>query len=423
MNSNFFSVKVFKLYTGYSKEGFMTPVLVFLTDKTLYVTDIVRNRICNKFVLPYIDLDVILIGPHGNTVLLSNSARDMQQVLLAGGPYPADKLVSSLELCARRGGSILPAFGELTLDHLAPLQAFVRDNSTILRDDAWKYYAVVNVPAGSLTSNDLEPLGPNLKGPLMHRSLSHSGDVHMWSAGYFLLKAGVLYLFNDAAHKLPTWAVALAECQGVRRSLNAGRPHCFELLLRTGSLQLAAPDEYVASEWLQALIQAASGLFELQERHKTLGCTLIMTSNHLITLREDFTAPLRRICKLEQSANCKSPSKDNSFSDGNMLDRKLSNSTLLDSCSDISSMISASSSQTKFSYSNVSTPTRGVGGATRLGITSSYIEEKSFTNMSSFYGKNSGIEILTCASIDEMIGIRIPSESNHWWCILVCILL
>lgn len=55
----------------------------------------------------------------------------MQQVLLAGGPYPADGLVSSLEMCARRGGSILPAVGQLTLDHLAPLQTFVRENSSV----------------------------------------------------------------------------------------------------------------------------------------------------------------------------------------------------------------------------------------------------------------------------------------------------
>lgn len=123
-------IKVFKLYTGYNLRGLMTPVLVFLTNKTLYVTDLVRNRLCNRFVLPYSELDVILvsqpfveikrgivsnfhfflfqIGPHGNTVLLSNSARDMQQVLLAGGPYPADGLVSSLEMCARRAGAILP---------------------------------------------------------------------------------------------------------------------------------------------------------------------------------------------------------------------------------------------------------------------------------------------------------------------------
>lgn len=180
-------MKAFKLYTGYSREGYLTPILVFLTDKTLYVTDVVRNRLSSKFVLPYAELDVILMGPFGNTVLLSNSARDMQQVLLAGGPYPADGLVASLELCARRGGSTLPAIGQLTLDHLAPLQAFVRHNSSVSKEDVWKYYAVVNVPAGSL-SDEKEPLGPYLKGFLMHRSLSHSGFTQQWAVGYFLLK-------------------------------------------------------------------------------------------------------------------------------------------------------------------------------------------------------------------------------------------
>lgn len=33
----------------------------------------------------------------------------------------------------------------------------------------------------------------------------------------------------------------------------------------------------------------------MQDRHKALGCTMVLTSNHLITLREDFTAPLRRV--------------------------------------------------------------------------------------------------------------------------------
>lgn len=55
-------MKVFKLYTGYSKEGYMTPVLVLLTDQTLYVADLVRNRLCSKFVLAYKDLDVILVS-------------------------------------------------------------------------------------------------------------------------------------------------------------------------------------------------------------------------------------------------------------------------------------------------------------------------------------------------------------------------
>ncbi|XP_055544179.1 uncharacterized protein LOC129729556 [Wyeomyia smithii] len=448
-NENEVLMKVFKLYNGYSREGYMTPVLVFLTDKTLYVTDQVRNRLCNKFVLPYSELDVILVGPYGNTVLLSNSARDMQQVLLAGGPYPADGLVASLELCARRGGSILPAVGQLTLDHLAPLQAFVRDNSNVSREDSWKYYAVVNVPAGTLGGEE-EPLGPHIKGPLMHRRMSHAGFVDNWAAGYFLLKAGVLYLFADASQKLPTWAVALAECQGARRSLHSGRPYCFELLLRTGALQLAAPDEYVASDWLQALVQAASGLFELQERRQTLGCTLIMTSNHLLTLREDFSAPLRKntASTSANSSAMMSPAKENINPNIQQLlpaaENQRKHSTTLDTSSEISSIHSTGSTPTRFngamydrrSNSTTSTPTKSslqlasknlaVNSPTQSyrrpssveGLISGTNEEKSHTNMSSFYGKNSGVEVLTCASINEMTAVKIPAISSNWWCIL-----
>lgn len=57
----------------------------------------------------------------------------MQQVLLAGGPYPADGLVSSLEMCARRSGAGLPAIGQLTFDHLAPLQKFVNEHCSASR--------------------------------------------------------------------------------------------------------------------------------------------------------------------------------------------------------------------------------------------------------------------------------------------------
>ncbi|XP_052866979.1 uncharacterized protein LOC128273103 [Anopheles cruzii] len=472
-------MKVFKLFNGYSREGYMTPVLVFLTDRTLYVTDQVRNRLCNKFVLPYAELDVILVGPYGNTVLLSNSARDMQQVLLAGGPYPAEGLVSSLELCARRGGSVLPAVGQLTLDHLAPLQAFVRDHSSVSREDSWKYYAVVNVPAGTLGGEDT-PLGPHIKGPLMHRRMSHAGFVDNWAAGYFLLKAGVLYLFGDASQKLPTWAVALAECQGARRSVSSGRPYCFELLLRTGALQLAAPDEYVASDWLQALVQAASGLFEVQERRRTLGCTLIMTSNHLLTLREDFSAPLRRSTAIGNGGEISQPSPSSSSqqillsnsspSKENIspnIQRKGSNVSstaggiLQDNNSEISSVRSNCSTPTRShvplggldrrsNCSSTSTPTRSslllqqtntsparslsrqltsaaqggsasstpAAGAAEYGATIVDREEKSYTNMTSFYGKNSGVEVLTCASIDEMSAVKIPAVASNWWCIL-----
>lgn len=146
---------------------------------------------------------------------------------------------------------------------------------------------------------------------------------------YFLfLRAGVLYMFADANKKLPSMVIALSECKGARRAVNSPRPHCFEIMLKSGILQLAAPDEYVASEWLQTLVQSASGLFELQEKHKTLGCTLVITSNHLITLREDFSSPLRRLNSTGYITATPKPPKECSS-------RKLSISTMSDTFNDV----------------------------------------------------------------------------------------
>lgn len=49
-------------------------------------------------------------------------------------------------------------------------------------------------------------------------------------------------------------------CQGARRIHNYPRPHTFQLVIGHTMLHLAAPDEYVASDWLQALVHAASGV-------------------------------------------------------------------------------------------------------------------------------------------------------------------
>jgi len=32
----------------------------------------------------------------------------------------------------------------------------------------------------------------------------------------------------------------------------------------------------------------------MENKHKTLGCSLILTENHLITFREDFNSPLQQ---------------------------------------------------------------------------------------------------------------------------------
>lgn len=88
-------------------------------------------------------------------------------------------------------------------------------------------------------------------------------------------------MFNDAQQKLPNLAIALFECKGARRAVKSTRPHCFELLLKTGFMQLAAPDEYVASEWLQTLVQAASGVSYIE---KYLQTTKILKFLHFLVV-------------------------------------------------------------------------------------------------------------------------------------------
>lgn len=70
----------------------------------------------------------------------------------------------------------------------------------------------------------------------------------------------MVYMFGDKANRLPKRAIPLRG-NGCRRIPHAHRPHTFEILLDPKrSFQFAAADEYEASDWLQAFIQAASGV-------------------------------------------------------------------------------------------------------------------------------------------------------------------
>jgi len=81
------------------------------------------------------------------------------------------------------------------------------------------------------------------------------------------------------------------------------------------------------------------------------------------------------------------------------------------------STISTPTRGTQHSYSSLSsTPTKQTNedAAPKETVAS---PEKS-QRMTSVYGKNSGLAILTCADIKEMTGIKITSRSETWWCIL-----
>lgn len=69
-------------------------------------------------------------------------------------------------------------------------------------------------------------------------------------------------MLSSPSHRVPMRVLPLINgaCQGARRIYNYPRPHTFQLVIGHTMLHLAAPDEYVASDWLQALVHAASGV-------------------------------------------------------------------------------------------------------------------------------------------------------------------
>lgn len=229
-------------------------------------------------------------------------------------------------------------------------------------------------------------------------------------------------------------------------------------------------------------------LFEMQEKHKTLGCTLVVTQNHLITLREDFSAPLRKLKDDDEEKNKPQSTKDslatnttkveddsqyltettslvnkNTFSQMVILEIIIFNFYSFQLSSAMStptrntqhSVSSMNSTPTKLSQLSRSTTTCNTTLASSSlasnSVTPTYLSTHNskqqaihatamqqviadgphtsavsqqrttsgfHSSMSSVYGKNSGLEILTCADIKEMTGIKIPSHNDTWWCIL-----
>lgn len=145
------------------------------------------------------------------------------------------------------------------------------------------------------------PCGPSKEGDLMFRPhvyqpLYPNAPTNPWEAGYFVLKGGVIYMFTDSNQRLPKRAIPLREglCMGCRRIPNSHRPHTFEILLKPNkSYQFAAPDEYVASEWLQSFVQSASGLFDCTEKREPSSCSLVVTTKHIIAIKEVYPASQR----------------------------------------------------------------------------------------------------------------------------------
>ncbi|CAG9825381.1 unnamed protein product [Phaedon cochleariae] len=290
--------RVFHVRSSYTTNGDSKALLVLLTDRTLYITGSKPNgSYHNHFVLPYTDLDTILLGPNAQMVHFSNADREMQCIISTGCSNVTSELVGQLEIAMRRDSNKprLPAVKQLNMRDMVALRSAICRQTSVHKDEEYYYYSIVNVQ--DFTSDaEQTPLGPKKEGPLMFKTAE--SELCRWETAYFILKAGVLYMLSAPSQRVPMRVFPLINgcCQGARRVFNGGRPHTFQVIVEGKSLMLAAPDEYVASEWLQELVHAASGTYnQHREKNMTQSCSLLMTTDHILTVREAFPSTLNVI--------------------------------------------------------------------------------------------------------------------------------
>ncbi|KAK5646949.1 hypothetical protein RI129_005413 [Pyrocoelia pectoralis] len=286
-------IKVFPVYSAYTTSGENKPLIAILSSTTLYITGFKHNNsYCNFFVLPYTELNTILIGPNAQTIHLSNYDNDMQCIVTTGSETLTNELIGQLEMAMRKdiNKPRLPAVKQLSMRDMVNLRKSICRQTTVLEEEEYFHYSIINMQDYNVDICET-PLGPSKEGPLMFKMMESDAR---WETAYFILKAGILYMLSSPSHRLPMRVLPLINgaCQGAWRIYNCTRPHTFQVQVGSTTLHLAAPDEYVASEWLQALVHAASKTYNHRERLPAQSCSLLMTSDHILSVREAFPCTL-----------------------------------------------------------------------------------------------------------------------------------
>ncbi|KAL3283510.1 hypothetical protein HHI36_006649 [Cryptolaemus montrouzieri] len=288
--------RFFMVRSTYTTSGDSKPLLAILTNATIYITSLGSNgRYRNHFLLPYTELNTVLIGPSAQTIHLSNMKQDMQCMITTGCAMVTNDFIGQLEMAMRKdiNRPRMLAVKQLSMQDMVNLRRAICKQTAVHKDEDYVYYSIVDVQELGTDIGDGAPMGPSKEGPLMFRTQELNSK---WETAYFILKAGVMYMLSSASHRIPMKVYPLINgaCHGARRIPTSPRPHTFQIIVDGKSLQLAAPDEYVASEWLQALIHAANGSY-CKEKMVTQSCSLLMTTDHILTVREAFPCTVRSL--------------------------------------------------------------------------------------------------------------------------------
>lgn len=133
------------MHSAYTTSGESKALLLFLTNTTLYICSCKPNNIySNHFVLPYTELNTILIGPNAQTIHISNYDKDMQCIITTGCGNITSDIIGQLEMAMRRDKNKpkLPAVKQLTMRDMVNLRKAICKQTSVDKVRETTYFLV-----------------------------------------------------------------------------------------------------------------------------------------------------------------------------------------------------------------------------------------------------------------------------------------
>ncbi|XP_065339117.1 uncharacterized protein prd1 isoform X2 [Cloeon dipterum] len=278
-------LKVFKGYGPLLQPG-ISPLLIIITSCGVYGVCHSDSKVKPKFICNYRELEAILFGPDGLTVLFATKCKEKHLISVSGAAESLPgAIMAPVELAMRRANLVPAAWQQLNLQEMKSLRHNLSKTIPSLTGEQMLWHQVVQVQDASRQNGAQDA---SKEGLLMVRI----GIDGPWQPSYLVLRDRELWVFGDELDHEPQLVIGVARCVACGRVQLSERPHTFEIQCGRSSLplQLAAADDYEVSDWLQALLQAACGQ-TAAPHFKLQPCGLMLTSGHLLAYRLDRSTP------------------------------------------------------------------------------------------------------------------------------------
>uniref|UniRef100_A0A131XMI1 Putative run domain-containing protein n=1 Tax=Hyalomma excavatum TaxID=257692 RepID=A0A131XMI1_9ACAR len=293
--------KMFLAWKCFDGRGLLEPIYVLITNKFLYILRPAAevNQFSTEFSVRLSEVKVVTVWlNYQGFSLTCNSGKKTD--VATGHAELTRNILSSLDLAVRRthnGVQCLPSIVSHCSEQLDALKKLLahelkaqEDGELIVKD-----YHLVHWEKCIQSSPGDFACGPSVGGPLMWRFLEGNTRRERkkhWQAGYFLLRAGVLYRFSNQGDTIPsaTYLVSGVHCGSCQAVSNVGRPHALQLNLAPSGgacLQLAASNEVETERWVHALTEAGQASFYGSgSMGGMVACCLVLVGDLVLTLVE-----------------------------------------------------------------------------------------------------------------------------------------